>query len=551
MNKKNVTSIADITRPAYTRAQIMRIVFKRDRKWSQYQCDFFTAVCRGRGHLMLEAVPGSGKSTSVIEAVYRLLDTYGPGKDGKPQGWRVQCLSFNKAIKEENATKLPEGVFVQTLNGAGRGALDYHRRQATGGSLVLDERKSEQIAKAMFAAEIFPVDANGERITPKDPDLLGNLCKGMRLFRAWNLNPASDSREFWDVMHTQRFYPYEEDKDIEVFIGRIRAMMREHIAQFKNHGLADHDDCIWLVNQLGLRPRTFGVIFVDECQDLNAAQLEFVEREIYRTDRYSGRVVFVGDAYQAIYSFRGAMSDSMERIKSYFRPQCLPLSVSYRCSRAVVAYAQQICPDILPADNAPEGSVTKGVEQARMLAEASAGDFVISRKNAPLARLVLKFLRQGKAAKIAGRADATKNLIKFVERFDTNDIGELCSLVAKWGDKERAKLAKRDGDNQIAIEEIDDTCEVVYALSEGLETCDQLIARIESMFADEIDENGRKTAIILTNTHRAKGLEAERVWLLGDTYKPGFSDEERNLLYVGITRAMRDLFVVVDDKDQE
>ena len=47
----------------------------------------------------------------------------------------------------------------------------------------------------------------------------------------------------------------------------------------------------------------------------------------------------VGDPSQGIYGFRGAGSDAMDLIKSEFDADELPLTVSYRCSTAVVDYA--------------------------------------------------------------------------------------------------------------------------------------------------------------------------------------------------------------------
>jgi superfamily I DNA/RNA helicase len=56
---------------------------------------------------------------------------------------------------------------------------------------------------------------------------------------------------------------------------------------------------------------------------------------------HSSRFVAVGDPHQAIYGFRGANSDALDKIVARFACRTLPLSVSYRCSKAVVAEAQK------------------------------------------------------------------------------------------------------------------------------------------------------------------------------------------------------------------
>ena len=46
-----------------------------------------------------------------------------------------------------------------------------------------------------------------------------------------------------------------------------------------------------------------------------------------------------------------------------------------------------------------------------------------------------------------------------------------------------------------------------------------------------------------SSTHKAKGLERHRVWMLADTYRPGGSQEEKNLYYTACTRARSSLFL--------
>jgi superfamily I DNA/RNA helicase len=87
----------------------------------------------------------------------------------------------------------------------------------------------------------------------------------------------------------------------------------------------------------GIAFNHYNYIFVDEAQDTNDIQLEILSRLCAPRCR----IVAVGDPHQAIYGFRGANADSMTRITERFSCKTFPLSVSYRCPKAVVKEAQR------------------------------------------------------------------------------------------------------------------------------------------------------------------------------------------------------------------
>lgn len=121
---------------------------------------------------------------------------------------------------------------------------------------------------------------------------------------------------------------------------------------------------------------------------------------------------------------------------------------------------------------------------------------------------------------------------------------------------------------QAKLDKIADQAEVLRALTDGLSGVRELEARIADLFADD---PGRAN-VVCSSIHRAKGLEADRVWLLADTLYPPLPcqcghrhpygsrgaacdkcacpahspdparvREEENLEYVAITRAKADL----------
>lgn len=237
----------------------------------------------------------------------------------------------------------------------------------------------------------------------------------------------------------------------------------------------------------------------------------------------------------SIYRWRGAMPDSLARLGRELDAKELKMTMTYRCGKAIVREAQKIVPDFQAGPDQHEGEVVEGVTPVRMMKEARAGDFILSRTNAPLLGLCLGFLREGRRANIKGR-DIGQKLAALVRRAKAKSIPELRGWVDEWAEKESERLVSK-GDSPALIQDIRACLSVMIANCPDVYSVEGKIARL---FDDEDDAS----RITLATTHRAKGMERERVWLLRDTYRPNGNDEERCLLYVGVTRAIQTLFMV-------
>ena len=85
------------------------------RAWSPQQRAVFDAVAFDTGHLLVRARAGTGKTTTIVEALNRA-----------PRGARVLLCAFNKSIAEELQGRAPKGVEVCTLHSLGYRALLRH-----------------------------------------------------------------------------------------------------------------------------------------------------------------------------------------------------------------------------------------------------------------------------------------------------------------------------------------------------------------------------------------------------------------------------------------
>lgn len=460
--------------------------------WSIFQRAIFADVAEGSGHVLVRARAGTGKTTTIVEALRHL-----------PAGKTALLVAFNKRIAQELEQRAPKGVQVRTLHSFGFSALRSAFRTR------LDDNKVDRIARGLFG------DGNLRG------GVLGNLAKLVSRAKA----TLADNEDDLDVLIDDLGLDVPEDKRAE-FIADAADILS---AAYRDTATCDFDDMIWLAVRHRVRLPLFDYVFIDETQDLNAAQIELALRAVKPT----GRVIAVGDDRQAIYGFRGADARAVDRIVERLSARVLPLSITYRCGKSIVALAQAIVPDYEAAPSAPEGTIRE-VDEARLRAEAAPGDFVISRKNAPLIGICLGFISAGKPATIAGR-DIGAGLLALIDRSKATDILSLLAFVDRWRHEECVRLMSRGRDTQA----VEDRAECVTALTEGAADVAEVRARVTALFTDKDDSQ----RIVCTTTHKAKGLERDRCWVLADTFSSA-DVEEDNLWYVAITRAKTELCLI-------
>lgn len=320
-----------------------------------------------------------------------------------------------------------------------------------------------------------------------------------------------------------------------------------------NDGKLDFDDMIWLPNVWDLHSLEYNVFFVDEAQDTNVAQMGLFER--CRAD--DARFYVVGDPRQSLFSFRGADSQAMSRMATAFtinKEHLLP--VSYRCPQAVIKWAQKIVPDIQATPSAPDGLV----RECDSYMTATPGDFVISRSNSDLMTAYAKFRKLGVSAAILGGAFASA-LRALVRKSNATNVPDLLKWLTNYRQTRITVITANEPDltkRAQLIEKDVDRIDSVEAIATGAPTVNDVHDRIEAAFAKP-----KSDAVILTTTHQAKGLEADRVWLIADSYAfhrklfqrryffehGKTADEDLNLAYVATTRAKKELHIVVGTRE--
>lgn len=479
--------------------------------FSPFQLAIFNhAEDQNAGNAIVEAVAGSGKTTTLVETIKRL------------KGSSI-FLAFNKSIADELKKR---GVNARTFHSLCYGVVLRHKKVNE-----VTTNKLQRIVDAKFTGE--------------DAQMYGAFVKRLvGLARQVGIGClVNDNDNEWMALVEHHDLQLENENAV---MERAIELARKTLAVSNRMGMIDFDDMLYLAVRDGLVLPKFDNVLVDEAQDTNAIQRAILRKIMHP----KSRLIAVGDPAQAIYGFRGADSNSMNVIAEEFNCKRLPLSISYRCARSVVEYAQQWVSHIQAADTAIEGAVTNlGRDWDHNV--FTQGDLIVCRKSAPVVALGFKLLRNGVSARIMGR-ELGAGLVKLVERMNAGSIEELTDKLDAYTTREVEKaMAKKEEDK---AEQIADKTAAVLTICEGLAESDRtvqgVVNAINRLFSDE------RAAVTLATIHKAKGLESDRVFWLGRSECPAQwarqewqKVQEDNLCYVAATRAKKEL-VLIEEREE-
>jgi len=468
-------------------------------KHTEEQKAIFNCIENTDDHLIVNAGAGTGKTTTIVESATLL-----------PNGTKAAFLAFNKSIATELAERLPTDVEAKTFHAFGFAAI----REA-GVKTRVNGFKVNNIIKDLLGGDFYAAPLKKLVSLIKGSLIEGNDRKAInRLIDEYNIN-------------------FNSEREEEIAIQAIPSILT--MCKTQTH-LIDFDDMIWmpLVNDYPF-PK-YDVLFVDEAQDFNESQREMISKCVN-----GGRCIIVGDRNQAIYGFRGADSNSINLFRQRLEKGSrniteLPLSITWRCPNTVVKEANRYVKEFSAPDFAIDGSV---VVEAPFLPQRN--DMVLCRYNAPLVSAFYDLISQGKSAYVLGR-DMTKGLITAVQKVSKNNnmgVEEFKQLFEQDFTYNYQRLLNQNKENQAMALEDKRDCIMIFV--QKATTVGGIIEEIKRVF----DGSG-KGEIMLSTVHKAKGLEADNVYILATERMPHpfGNKEENNICYVAITRAKKNLFFV-------
>ena len=478
-------------------------------KPSEYQLAVFDFIREGRGHCIVEAVAGSGKTTTIVKAM-----------DIVPKDKRCIFLAFNKHIANALKEKAPSNVVVSTLH-----ALGYKELQSNFGKMRLNNRK---------VAEMYNLIIEDNKDDKEAVDVLEEIqypvIKFISSFKGTLLEVNEENLRYISERHDIEL---NEEIGIEIYLTVIEGILE---GDSDDTSQVDFDDMIYLPIVLEIPMTKYDFVFVDETQDLNKSQLEMVKRFVNE----EGRIIAVGDRFQSLYGFRGVDTDAIPRMIEELEATVLPLSISYRCPRTVVELAKRLVPAIESFESAEEGKITQDMSYDDFYEIVKPKDMVVCRNNTPLVKPAFYLLSQGVKVCIKGK-DIGEGLIKIIKKFNTSDMKVFYTKLDEWFENEKMWATKKHKD----VGAIEDKYNVLQALADGCIDVVCIKNKIQTIFSDTNAE------VTFSSIHKAKGLESDRMFILEPSLMPSKYaiqewqvQQEKNCMYVAITRAKKELYVV-------
>ena len=477
-------------------------------KHSVYQKLIFDFVRYSEANAVVEAVAGSGKTTTAVQSMKHV-----------PAYMDILFAAFNKSIVEELEKRVPDGVTVKTMHSLGWSAMKRHY----GGDIQLVERKSFSHAEKLFYK------------MRREKWYWGYLHNLIKLADIVRQNVEFDETTIEEAM---------EKHGVSILTGEEPLHVMQLIKSMcSDLDVFDFTDMIFFpaINP-SIRLPKFDFVFIDELQDLNRAQQVMIESMLNKKSRFIG----VGDSRQAIYGFRGSDEQSFTRFRNMPNTSGLPLSICYRCGKAIVEEAKLIVPQIQWYPFQEDGKVRTG-----QIDEITGGDWVICRNTKPLVILAFMLISDGKKAKIKGK-EIGENIISLLQSTGVNLQSVALRILKSKRDqlllqyRDHYKMEKPElHPKVISLEENIGVIEFLFDKMGG--DVRRVIKFLQETFSDDHAD------IMLSTIHKAKGLENDRVFFLRPDLIPSRyaintwqKEQEENLRYVAITRAKKELVYVHD-----
>jgi DNA helicase II / ATP-dependent DNA helicase PcrA len=543
-------------------------------KFTDEQQQIFRFVKEEKGHGIIDAVAGAGKTTTIMECARLVEDKTS-----------ILFCAFNNSIAGEISQRFHRlglnDVTVKTIHSLGRQILIDNNLSREPWTLLdskyrdILESKDMQKKIRPFIKKIFQI--NG--FLAGDVDNRNNFAATNLLYRI-NTRLLEINQKFRATLTGSTAMEIEAlATHFGIFTGsevRRKYFGEEIAAYFECHKklldagnllalqkkIIDYTDMLYLPHEWKLYPaRRYQFLFIDECQDLSKSQFAVVSK----FGKKDGRILAVGDPQQSIYGFTGADINSFDRVKEYTRAKLFPLTSCFRCPQTVIQIAQELRPDII-GSKADTGLVSPILfDEVSTLAQR--GDLIISRLRAPIVLLIFEFI--DKNIRVQIHEDEVREIISEIRNIFRQD--EMMTPIASMpGGFERLKsTVKRRWDFIIEKNAARITLSVereLYIRTEKMflhkkleflhkkylqwkirnASVNDLLLKIR----DYVSETNNP--IRLSTIHRAKGLENDRVFILNYDELPYYRQhqkdwervQEANLKYVAVTRALNELFLV-------
>jgi superfamily I DNA/RNA helicase len=473
------------------------------------------AIIGSTGDIRINAVAGSGKTTTIIEYAKARPDS------------RILYLAFNKAVKLEAARRFEQlglsHVKVETAHSLAYKHVVYRHQY----------KVRSQGYKATEIVSLLNLPSSGERHAEYI------LANHINKFVSYFCN--SDKARVQDLNYLDIVTDKKASTFVKAFYEQIEQHTRLLLAKMDKGEVEIIHDFYLKKFQLSAPRLPYDHILFDEGQDASAAMLDVFFKQ-------PATKVIVGDTHQQIYGWRFAVN-SLEKadFKTYH------LSTSFRFGQdianlalRVLAYKQHIDQD--------EVITINGQGESKELRSKA----VIARSNLGLLLAAIGHVQEGKLKKIYFEgninsymyADEGTSLYDVLNLYNDKRAFIKDSLITGMKDmKDLEDYIEKTEDMQLSM--------MVEVVKEYGDEIPSIIKSIREKHVTDADKD--KAEMIFSTVHRCKGIEYDEVRLADDfiteerlkKIRDGKKEEinisklneEINLLYVAVTRAKVGIFM--------
>lgn len=473
-------------------------------------------IINSTGDIKINAVAGSGKTTTIIEY-----------SKSRPKKNKILYLAFNRSVKTEAEQRF--------------------------GSIGLDNVKVETAHSLAYKNTVFRFNYNVKTQGYKTYEVAEILKLRRRKEKHFELIAANHINRFVNYFCNSKAKKVSQLNYLDVvsdplafeFVKKnydyIEKHTREFLAKMDKGEIEITHDFYLKKFQLSYPNLGFDYILFDEGQDASPAMLDvFLNQPATK--------VIVGDSHQQIYSWRFAIN-SLESVDF----KRFPLTISFRFPQDIANLAVEILnwknhldtKEILPIKG------TGGKELNKLKA-------TLARTNLGLLSKAIEFVTEKSKSQtlyFEGNvnsyfySDEGASLFDVLNLYNHNHEMIKDNLIKSMSDfSELEEYVEKTEDTQLAM-----LVEIVKKYEDDL-------PRLIKLIRDSTVENKNDAKMIFSTVHRSKGMEYGTVYLHNDFISQkkikrliekqneipldvAKINEEINILYVAVTRAINNLFI--------
>ncbi len=475
-------------------------------------------IINSTGNIKINAVAGSGKTTTVIEYA-----------KARPQNSKILYLAFNKSVKLEAIKKFQEkgllNVTVETAHSLAYKSIVYKH----------EYKIRHQGFKTYEVAKLLNLQVSGEKYAEYI------IANHINKFIAYFCN--SNKAKIQDLNYLDIVFDKKAKTFVTTFYDYIEAQTRLFLSKMDKGDIEITHDFYLKKFQLSNPKLNFDYLLFDEGQDASPAMLDiFLNQKATK--------VIVGDTHQQIYGWRHAVN-SLE--KADFKT--FHLSTSFRFSQDIANLAMEILNWKNHLDDFKSMSITGKGESKEHKVKA-----ILARTNLGL---LLKAIEYVTEKKNISHIYFEGNINSYTYADEGASLYDILNLYNGNNRLIKDKLIKEMSD----LDELEDYIAKTEDVQLGLmieivrEYGNEIPSIIKKSKAKHVENNEKEKAeMIFSTVHRCKGMEYDAIQIVNDFITEeklekikadGKSEdvsvskinEEINLLYVAITRTKNSIHI--------